>query len=134
MILLTFLEGRSERLTYGIQLALLLTPLVVIHPLADTSNWWYLGLVVLLIFLCTGSAALLAVRRCHALGLSGWPSLILIVPVWNLPGLLRLLLLPGTPGQNRWGQAPLPDPRPTILQFNLGRFRLAVSRRVRSGK
>jgi uncharacterized membrane protein YhaH (DUF805 family) len=109
-----------------------LIPLELVHPPVYTTNWLHSGLVALLIVICTGSAALLAVRRLHDIGLSGWYALVLVVPVLNLPPLLLLLVLPSKPRENKWGLVPLPYPRPTIPQFTLGDFRLSISNRTRS--
>lgn len=105
MELPAFLQGRQGRLAYGAQLFVLLLPILVAYPPADISNWKHVLLATLLVIVCTGTAALLAVRRFHDLGLSGWHTLLLIVPGLNLPGLLLLALLPGTPVPNRWGVA-----------------------------
>jgi uncharacterized membrane protein YhaH (DUF805 family) len=121
------IQGRQGRLAYGIQLALVLIPLIIVHPLDNTSDWGYLCLATLLIIICTGVAVLLAVRRLHDLGLSGWHTLLFIVPVLNLPGLLLLALVPGLPSPNRWGKAPLPHNITSRLQlswFSNANFRL----------
>jgi uncharacterized membrane protein YhaH (DUF805 family) len=128
------IQGRLGRLAYGTQLAVLLAPLYVVHPLAASSQWWYVVLATLLIIVCTGLAALLAVRRLHDVGVSGWYALVLLVPVLNLPGLLLLLLLPSKPGQNRWGVAPLQQVRSTVLRFNPSRFRLVLPRHAKLGR
>jgi uncharacterized membrane protein YhaH (DUF805 family) len=110
---------------------MVLIPLELVHPPVDATNWLQSGLVALLIVVCTGSAAMVAVPRLHDVGLSGWYALALVVPVLNLPPLLLLLVLPGKPGENKWGVVPLPYPRLTIPQFALGGFRLSVSNRNR---
>jgi uncharacterized membrane protein YhaH (DUF805 family) len=46
-------------------------------------------------------------RRLHDLDLPGWLELIVLVPIFGALTLLILSLLPGTPGENRYG----PDPR-----------------------
>jgi uncharacterized membrane protein YhaH (DUF805 family) len=105
MQLPAFLEGRQGRLAYGAQLLVVFLPLLVAYPPAEAASWAYILLATLLIIVCTGAAALLAVRRCHDLGLSGWHTLLLIIPGLNLPGLVLLALLPGQPVANRWGIA-----------------------------
>ena len=71
MELPAFLEGRQGRFAYAAQLLVIFLPILVAYPPADTANWIYLLLATLLVIVCTGTAALLAVRRFHDLGLSG---------------------------------------------------------------
>ncbi|WP_414654717.1 DUF805 domain-containing protein [Hymenobacter sp.] len=129
---LTFLQGRLCRCNYGIQLIIILIPLELVHPPVDPENWMHSGLIALLIVVCTGSTALLSVRRFHDLGLSGWYALALVVPILNLPALLLLLLLPGKPSHNRWGLVPVPYPHPTIPQITMSGLRLQMPSRVRA--
>jgi uncharacterized membrane protein YhaH (DUF805 family) len=91
-----------------------------------SAYWWYaLGLfavnMVLQIFsIAIGSAALsllidllivviglsglsLAVRRLHDSDKSGWLALVGLIPFVGWIAVLVLVLLPGTPGQNRFG-------------------------------
>lgn len=49
----------------------------------------------------------LAVRRCHDIGLSGWLTLIFLIPVVGTFFLLFLWIKPGTPGDNPYGPDPL---------------------------
>lgn len=128
---LAFLQGRLCRFGYGVQLIMVLIPLELVHPPVDATNWLQSGLVALLIVVCTGAAAMVAVPRLHDIGLSGWYALALVVPVLNLLPLLLLLVLPSKAGENKWGMVPLPYPRPTIPQFALGGFRLSIPNRTR---
>jgi len=112
------LQGRSERFAYATLLAVVLAPLVIVHPMT-IYTWWYLGLVTLLVVVCTCTAVVLAARRLHDVGLSGWYALLLLVPVLNLPGLLLLVFVPGAPGPNRWGVAPLSPLHPTLSWFTI---------------
>jgi preprotein translocase subunit SecG len=50
----------------------------------------------------------LAAKRFHDLGKSGWHSLLLIIPIYNIYVILGLLLQTGTEGQNQYGDDPLP--------------------------
>jgi uncharacterized membrane protein YhaH (DUF805 family) len=51
--------------------------------------------------------ALWTVQRCHDMDWSGWASLLMIIP---LVGLV-FWFVPGTPGANRFGAPPPPNPR-----------------------
>jgi uncharacterized membrane protein YhaH (DUF805 family) len=126
-----FLEGRQGRLAYAAQLLLLLLPILVAYPPSATANWMYLLLATLLVIVCTGLGALLAVRRFHDLGLSGWHTLLLILPGLNLPGLLLLALLPGMPTANRWGVAAPVSPRKA--RFSLDSYYFTGLRYLRVG-
>ena len=51
--------------------------------------------------------ALLTIQRCHDLDWSGWMALIVLIP---LVGLV-FMFMRGTPGRNRFGAPPPPNPR-----------------------
>jgi uncharacterized membrane protein YhaH (DUF805 family) len=51
--------------------------------------------------------SLLTIQRCHDLDWSGWVSLIVLIP---LVGLV-FMFMAGTPGRNRFGAPPPPNPR-----------------------
>jgi uncharacterized membrane protein YhaH (DUF805 family) len=51
--------------------------------------------------------ALLTIQRCHDLGWSGWVSLIVLIPLVALV----FMFMRGTPGRNRFGAPPPPNPR-----------------------
>ena len=51
--------------------------------------------------------ALLTIQRCHDLDWSGWASLIVLIPLVALV----FLFMRGTPGRNRFGAPPPPNPR-----------------------
>lgn len=52
-------------------------------------------------------AGLLTIQRCHDMNWTGWAALLVVVP---LVGLI-FWLVPGTPGDNRYGAPPPPNPR-----------------------
>lgn len=58
---------------------------------------------------------LLAMRRLHDLGRSGWIALGVLVPFLNLAIGLWLLCAPGNLAANRFGPAPGPNTRPLIV-------------------
>jgi uncharacterized membrane protein YhaH (DUF805 family) len=51
--------------------------------------------------------SLLTIQRCHDLNWSGWVSLIVLIPLVALV----FLFMRGTPGSNRFGAPPPPNPR-----------------------
>jgi uncharacterized membrane protein YhaH (DUF805 family) len=51
--------------------------------------------------------ALLTVQRCHDMDWSGWAALLVLIPLVAL----IFWFIPGTPGRNRFGAPPPPNPR-----------------------
>ena len=64
-----------------------------------------LGGVLLLVSLVSGW--MLSIRRCHVLGLSGWASLLLLMPLLSFFFVLILLCKSGKNGPNGYGADPL---------------------------
>ncbi len=56
-------------------------------------------------------AFMMAIRRVHDMGHSGWMSLLILVPIANL----WLLFAPGTQGANEYGPAPVKNTTGVIL-------------------
>jgi uncharacterized membrane protein YhaH (DUF805 family) len=54
--------------------------------------------------------AVLTIQRCHDFGMSGWLSLLLLVPLVNL----LFWIVPGTRGPNGYGSPPPPNSRGVI--------------------
>lgn len=48
----------------------------------------------------------LVIKRLHDLGKSDWYSVIIIIPTVNIVFALALAVIPGQPGQNRYGDMP----------------------------
>lgn len=117
-------EGRIGRLRY------------LLYSLVPAMLFWVLMLVVdgiaaarhnLLDLLDTHPLYLLALvainfvlmrRRLNDLDCSGWFGLLALVPFVNFPFSLYLLFAAGTPGENRYGLAPAPNP-PHLLGYCL---------------
>jgi len=57
-------------------------------------------------------------RRLNDVDRSGWFGLLMLVPFVNFPFSLYLLFAAGTPGENRYGLAPAPNP-PYLLGYCL---------------
>ena len=53
------------------------------------------------------AATAVSVKRLHDLDMSGWHVLGLMVPLWNVYIGLKMLLVKGTDGPNRFGRDPL---------------------------
>lgn len=109
MYQLPFLQGRLSRFDFGLRLFLAFAPLLPAHSLlvSDSNDdaWLRFLAAGLLLAFCISLAALLAVRRLHDVGLSGWWALALLLPGLNLVGYALLLGLPGKPEAKR-GRVP----------------------------
>lgn len=53
----------------------------------------------------------ISAQRLHDINWSAWMLLLYLVPVANLVLLLMMLLMPGTPGPNKYGPPPPPNSR-----------------------
>ena len=93
--------GRQGRVAFFLELLPVLLPLLLLYtlmpagqlpPVVLASGLWLVG---------TALAALLAVRRLHDLGRSGWYAMLLITPLLNMAMLAVLLVLPGVPRATR---------------------------------
>jgi uncharacterized membrane protein YhaH (DUF805 family) len=58
------------------------------------------------------SSILVGAQRCRDFGWSGWAVLITVLPVVGFVFALAMMVLPGTPGQNRYGPDPAHGPDP----------------------
>lgn len=71
-----------------------------------------IGLLVSLIFLVIGLGV--SARRFHDIGITGWASLILIIPFIGLLGVIYLCWKHGDTGTNAYGAAP--DPKRDLFK------------------
>jgi uncharacterized membrane protein YhaH (DUF805 family) len=58
------------------------------------------------------ASILVGAQRCRDFGWSGWAVLITVVPVVGLTFALAMMVVPGTPGQNRYDPDPAHGPDP----------------------
>jgi uncharacterized membrane protein YhaH (DUF805 family) len=72
--------------------------------LGETVLYALLGVVYIAYFVFF---ALLTVQRCHDMDWSGWAALLVLIPLVAL----IFWFIPGTPGRNRFGAPPPPNPR-----------------------
>jgi uncharacterized membrane protein YhaH (DUF805 family) len=61
------------------------------------------------------AAVVMGVGRLHDLGRTGWLAAVLLIPVLKLIVGLWLLVAPGEPNANRYGQAPGRDSRAVVV-------------------
>jgi len=72
--------------------------------------------VLLVVWVATiAISVILAIQRLHDFNASGWWSLLAVAPLVNLALYLTLLIMPGTPGPNRFGNRPPPNTLSVIL-------------------
>lgn len=66
----------------------------------------FIGGAVILYFVSIIPAWSVAIRRIHDFDQSGWMALLFFVPLVNIVFLLILLCMPGTEGENSYGEDP----------------------------
>lgn len=97
------LWGRQERKEFAFELVPVVLPLALLYGFTPQGQVPPLWLASGLWLLATALVAVLAVRRLHDVGRSGWYALLLLVPGLNALLLVALLLLPGQPFATRHG-------------------------------
>ena len=108
--------GRVRYIGYSVALGLLINLLTVGWGLlaaalapAQDNRWLAFGGMVILIGIALALSILLAIQRLHDFNASGWWAVLNLVPFANLVFYLVLLIMPGTPGPNRFGDPPPPN-------------------------
>lgn len=100
-------QGRLNRLSYAtagawlIAGVYLLTLFFLMRPMGARMVLLGIGMLFFLFF-----SVRLSVLRCHDADRSGWWSLLMVVPYADLIIGLLMLLLPGTDGENDYGEQP----------------------------
>ena len=114
------MNGRIGRVRYiaysmGVSMALLFGLVIVGALLAmmmgGGNEAMMMLLAVLLYIPLIAVAFIMAIRRVHDMGQSGWMSLLILVPLVNL----WLLFAPGTHGANEYGPPPVKNSTGVIL-------------------
>jgi uncharacterized membrane protein YhaH (DUF805 family) len=102
-------EGRIGRVRYlGYSMGLGLVVMAVVGVLAAiTSPMLFIAAYIAAIYI----NVMLTIKRCHDFNMSGWLSLLTLVPVANLV----FLFVPGTDGPNRFGNKTAPNGRATLI-------------------
>lgn len=115
--------GRLRYIGYSVGLGLLVNLLTVgwsgvvvaLTPNEAASRSIALGGFLVLMALAAALSVLLAIQRLHDFDASGWWSGFALVPLANMAFYLVLLIMPGTPGANRFGAPPPPNTTGVIL-------------------
>ena len=107
--------GRSEYWMFGLIHGLILFALRYPHFLegriAPETRLGQISMVYL--FATITPLIAVSVRRLHDANLSGWWTLMLLVPLANLVFFLSFMTRGSDPGENRYG--PGPNPEPTVV-------------------
>ena len=122
-------QGRLGRVRYiGYSVGLMLLLYLVIAILGGTAamlgqvesggealGWLGGGLLIILSLAALVVSILLTIQRLHDFNASSWWALLMVVPLVSLVLYLVLLIMPGTPGPNRFGYPPPPNTLGVIL-------------------
>ncbi len=117
------MSGRIGRVRYiaysmAISMAIMLAFMAVMAVMAVSMGMGsfagagiFMLLAVLLMIPAFGFGFVLAIRRAHDMGQSGWLSLLIMVPLANL----WFIFGPGTPTANEYGPKPVPNTTGVIV-------------------
>lgn len=101
------ITGRISRKTYVRRFLILMAISIVCHIAFMLDVTFISVLASCLVLIPCVSSIILAVRRFHDVGKSGFYWLLFLVPVANIFALYLLFGKNGTPGPNAYGEAPL---------------------------
>ncbi|SHH04759.1 DUF805 domain-containing protein [Massilia sp. CF038] len=121
--------GRVRYLAYGLGAvfaAMVLWYAMAAVPIDVGPNLYMAPSVVQALFLLF-AGTVLARRRLHDLGFSGWWAPIQFIPVLGIPFVLWLLAAPGVRTPNRFGPAPAANARLAIATASVAALLLATS-------
>lgn len=115
--------GRIRYLAYGIAaalvgMAIIFALLLLVGGFAALSGSNEMSPAVLLIIIpfyivMIVISFMLAIQRCHDFNVSGWLSLIMLIPL----GSLVFMFVPGTKGTNNYGPPPPPNSAGVLVLF-----------------
>lgn len=103
-------EGRLNRKPYFIWGLILGVALSILQGLMGVvaEDYTIFNVFILAISILQMVASFsLIIRRCHDLNHSGWYSLTLFIPIFNIYVIIKLLFFRGTIGPNKYGPDPL---------------------------
>lgn len=113
------IEGRIGRVRYlGWSMAMTLLALPIMAVFAGVSALSTILGGLLVILLAIGMVVIsvfIGGKRLHDIGWSAWLWLLLLVPVVGSVFALLMLVLPGTPGANRYGPPPPPNSKGVVV-------------------
>ena len=102
------IDGRVGRGEYvlGILFLLALNIAVVLFLTGQTAGQMAMSTMMIVGLLFAPSQFIIAIKRCHDLGLPGLFVLLFLVPIFGVLWLIALAVIPGSPDANRYGPAP----------------------------
>ncbi len=77
----------------------------------------FLLLMIPIVILMLVIGFMLAIQRCHDFNMSGWLSILIIIPLVNFFTFLAFIFIPGTNGNNNFGSKPPPNSPGVIVLF-----------------
>ncbi|MEM7216231.1 MAG: DUF805 domain-containing protein [Pseudomonadota bacterium] len=105
-------KGRIARQSYALSILFLLLPqiVVVLQLVRNDGNegalaLWFVVLVVVVV-LTFWSTLALVIKRLHDLGVTGWLSLLILLPTVNWIFILALAVIPSKDEENEYGPPP----------------------------
>lgn len=109
--------GRVRYIGYSVGIGFLINAVAalvgglsaVLRGDSEAGGWWAGGVIIILTVAALVISILLAIQRLHDFNASGWWSTLAVAPLANLVFYLVLLIMPGTPGPNRFGNPPPPN-------------------------
>lgn len=100
------IRGRAARGEFAVVFGLVILAAVILSapPLVEAAPEAVL-LILLLAYAILGNYFMITVgiRRLHDFGKSGWWYLAILIPIANIVLLISLLFVPGTSGENKYG-------------------------------
>ncbi len=106
-------KGRMGRLRYFawplLMSFVLVMPVALLSGIAGGAGFEMVAMVLIGVAYLAAMVlyALVTIQRCHDIGWTGWAALLALIPLMGL----IFLFIPGTPGSNRFGARPPPNPR-----------------------
>ncbi len=112
-------EGRIGRVRYlGWSMAMTLLAIPILGVFAGISALSYMFgglLVILAVIAMVVIGVFIGAKRLHDIGWSAWLWLLLLVPAVGSVFAIIMLVVPGTPGPNRYGPPPPPNSKGVVV-------------------
>jgi len=100
-----FLIGHLILFAYTIFVPVLLS-MVMVNLFGGTGNIVTSLLIIAATIVSIVANFALIVKRLHDINLSGWWSLVVLIPYIGIIAVILIYFIPGTPTQNRFGPVP----------------------------
>lgn len=112
-------EGRIGRVRYlgwSMAMTLLAIPIMGVFAGLSALSYMFGGLLVILaVIAMVVIGVFIGAKRLHDIGWSAWLWLLLLVPAVGSVFAIIMLVVPGTPGPNRYGPPPPPNSKGVVV-------------------